>query len=206
MQSTNARAIALAALLAVGAMLYVALGRTGVPQAPRWPESDAVYQAQSWIAGPQRVADGSNGTALVTRELTSPSGGRATLTVVVSRTPKVYAPGPEVPFLGTGYTVDRTPAAVVRTQGPDDGVAMLTASRGDEHWLAMYAYGEDRGLLGNGPLAWALALLDRSLGRPNDYYKLYLTARTDTASPEATHEIVELARTTFPRIAAWYAS
>src|SRR5262249_39654910 len=156
----------------------------------RWPESDTVYETQNWSAGPQRIAAGNNGTTLITRELTSASGAHATLTVVVSRTPKVYAPGPEVPFLGTGYTVENNPALGLRTNAvtdryDGDGVGMVTASRGNERWLAMYAYGEDRGLLGNGPLAWALALLDGGLGRPNDYYKLYLTARTDTSSLEA---------------------
>jgi hypothetical protein len=205
MQSTNLRAIVLAAVLAVGAVVYVVFGKAAEPQAPRWPESDAVYETQAWIAGPQRSVEGSGGTTLITREFTSPSGVRATLTVVVSRTPKVYAPGPEVPFLGTGYTVARSRAGEGALDH-DDGVAMLTASRGDERWLAMYAYGEDRGLLGNGPIAWALALLDGGLGRPNDYYKLYLTARSDNLSPQAENEVVELARTVFPRVANWYAT
>ena len=63
----------------------------------------------------------------------------------------------------------------------DENVRLLAmvARHGTEQWLVMYAYGERRGLLGNGPRAWTWAIMDGLLGRPNDYYKLYLMTRSD---------------------------
>lgn len=204
MQSTCVRALVLAAVLLLGAGLYAAVGRRENAR-PRWPESDTVYLAQGWVASAESVSNGTDTTALITREFRSPSGARATLTEVVSRAPKVYGPGPEVPFLGTGYAVEGVPATAGSAIGASD-VGTLVANRGDERWLVMYAYGEDRGLLGNGPVAWALALADGILGRPDDYYKLYLAARTDGLGPEVDDEVAALARELFPRVAAWYAS
>jgi hypothetical protein len=68
----------------------------------------------------------------------------------------------------------------------------------------MYAYGERRGLLGNGVRAWTSALLDGIVGRPNDYYKMTLVARAEDI--EAGHELAGLASALFPRIADWYAA
>jgi hypothetical protein len=86
-----------------------------------------------------------------------------------------------------------------------DGIGTLVADRGAERWLVMYAYGEDRGLLGNGPLPWALAVTDGILARSNDYYKLYLTASGDDLGEDRGRKVFDLAHTVFPRIAAWYA-
>jgi hypothetical protein len=179
------------------------MGGAGGAAVTQWPESDSVYAVQGWTAGQQDVEQ--TGTAaLVTREFRSTGGTTATLTVVTSPTPKLYGPGPEVPFLGTGYTVERAPADL----GSDlpDGIGELVAERGEERWIVVYAYGESRGFLGNGPVAWALALTDGVPGRPYDYFKLYLMARTDGGvGPDTDREVVELARTVFPHIASWYA-
>jgi hypothetical protein len=134
----------------------------------------------------------------ITREFHTPSGSSATLTILTSRLPKLYGPGPEVPFLGTGYTVEKEPDR-------GDGVGSLVADRGDERWRVVYAYGEDRGLLGNGPLPWALAVVDGIFNRPNQYYKLYLTARVDDLGEDGDAKFFQLARSVFPRIASWYA-
>lgn len=61
-------------------------------------------------------------------------------------------------------------------------------------------------LLGNGPTAWSLAVFDGMLGRPNDYYKLYLFARMDASQPEMDRSVADLAMDLFPRIAAYYSS
>jgi hypothetical protein len=60
-------------------------------------------------------------------------------------------------------------------------------------------------MLGNGLLPWTLAVLDGITGQPNDYYKLYLTVRTDQRDPGVGRDVAELAGVLFPRIAAWYA-
>ena len=70
----------------------------------------------------------------------------------------------------------------------------------------MYAYGERRGLLGNGPWPWTLAVFDGLAGHPNDYYKLYLVARADDTDPVFGRQVAQLARTLFPRVAEFYAS
>jgi hypothetical protein len=70
----------------------------------------------------------------------------------------------------------------------------------------MYAYGERRGLLGNGPLAWSLAMLDGVLGRPNDYYKVFLSAGAGGLNSGLAGEVSSLAGTLFPRIASFYAA
>jgi hypothetical protein len=85
------------------------------------------------------------------------------------------------------------------------GVNALVAQRGAERWLALYGYGERRGLLGNGPLPWTFALFDGIVGRPNDYYKLYLTSRIDRVDPTQASDVARLAGALFPRIADWYA-
>ncbi len=109
-----------------------------------------------------------------------------------------------MPFLGSGYTVAPPPADVAALEG--GGVNALVAQQGTEQWLVMYAYGERRGLLGNGPLPWTLAILDSLVGRSNDYYKLYLVARTDRGHAGEETDVAQLARTLFPRLGAWYAA
>ena len=79
-------------------------------------------------------------------------------------------------------------------------------SGGTERWLVMYSFGERRGLLGNGPLAWTLAVLDGIVGQPNDYYKLYLSARMNQNDQQVGLDVADLARTLFPRVATWYAA
>ena len=132
------------------------------------------------------------------------AGAAGTLTLVASHAPKLYAAGAEVPFLGNGLAVEPASSDLV---GPDEaGIGSLIARRGTERWLVLFAYGERRGLLGNGSLAWATAVVDGVLGQPNDYYKLYLMVRSDNLDESAQREVVDLARGLFPRIAAWYAA
>jgi hypothetical protein len=208
MQTTNFRFFVLIAALLAGAGLNAAAGEPRGVGTPRWPVADELYNVQPWAVGRESVEDNTNNagpiTPLVTREFRRADGGTATLSIISNQAPKLYGAGAEVPFLGSGYTVEAAPADLAPVVG--DGVGALVAQRGTEQWLVMYAYGERRGLLGNGPLPWTLAVFDGILGRPNDYFKLFLTARADQLDRRITSDVAELAHTLFPRIAAWYAA
>jgi hypothetical protein len=208
MQTAHLRYLVLTAVLLAGAGLYAASGEPLGAGTARWPTADDLYMVQPWSVGQERVDENTNHAGLITRLVTrvfrSPDGGTATLTVLSNQAPKLYGTGAEVPFLGSGYTVEPAPADL--EPGVGDGVSALVARRGTEHWLVMYAYGERRGLLGNGPLPWTLAVFDGILGRPNDYYRLYLAARTDALDPRVGRDVAALAHALFPRIAAWYAA
>jgi hypothetical protein len=198
MQTANVRYIVLIGVLLAGAGLFAGLGEPRSNGNPRWPVSDAVYLVEPWTASPLVAEESSNHTYLISRNYRSPAGVTASLFMVANQAPKLYAAGAEVPFLGNGFTVAPAPADIVPLS--NDGVGALVAERGTERWVMLYAYGERRGLLGNGPLPWSLAVLDGIVGTPNDYYKMYLTARGDRMDG-----VAELAHTLFPRIATWYA-
>jgi hypothetical protein len=199
MQAASPRYLVLTIVLLAAAGLYAVVGDPVGMRTPRWPDGDAVYGVDSWTAGPMTVDTSGDETHLMSRAFRSEGGTTATLTLVANRTPKLYAAGPEVPFLGSGYTVEPAPSDVLQPRG--DGVGGLVAQRGSERWLLFYAYGERRGLLGNGPGSWGLSFVDSFLGQPNDYYKLYLIAPADQADG-----VADLAHDLFPRIAAWYAT
>jgi hypothetical protein len=208
MQTTSLRYAVLITVLLAGAGLHGLFGEPrGNTGAPRSPDTDAVYAAATWTTGPQAIehnTDAGRKTDQITRTFRNSAGVTATLTLATSQAPKLYGAGAEVPFLGTGYAVLPAPSSVTAAEG--DGVSALVAQQGTQQWLVMYAYGERRGLLGNGPLPWTLAVLDGIAGEPNDYYKLYLTARIDDLDATTTGAVVQLARTLFPRIATWYAT
>ena len=202
MQAPNIRYLFLSVLLLAGAGAYALLGEPLGVGTPRWPTSDAVYAVDAWSAGPLNVQQ-VNTADFITREYRDDVGTLATLTIETYQTPKLYAAGPEVPFLGNGY--------VVSTPAPDrvpvtDTIGALVARQGTDAWLVMYAYGERRGLLGNGPLAWTFAVTDGLLARPNDYFKLYLSVRADDSDTDLDHAVSQLAHTLFWRIQAWYAA
>jgi len=204
MQAANFRYLILTVVLLAGAGLYTAFGEPRGSGTPRWPDSPTLYTADRWSAGPQSVehnVSSGNQTDLVTRVFRNQAGATATLTLVTNQAPKLYSAGAEVPFLGNGYTVEPASAPVA-----GNGVNALIAQRGPERWLVMYAYGERRGLLGNGLLPWSLAIADGVLGQPNDYYKLYLATRVDRADPQLDRDLADLAQTLFPRISAWYSA
>lgn len=208
MQTSSFCYAILISVLLAGAGLYAVFGEpSGNTGAPRWPDTDALYAAGTWTAGPAVVehnTDAGRKTDLVRRTFRNPAGITATLDIASSQAPKLYAAGAEVPFLGTGYSVTPAPSNVVGVE--EHGVNALVAQRGTEQWLVMYAYGERRGLLGNGPLPWTLAVLDGIVGNPTDYYKLYLSARVSPVDPQVSLDVAELAHTLFPRVATWYAA
>ncbi len=148
MQTPNFRYLVLIATLLARAGLYAASGEPLGGGTARWPAADDVYMVEPWSVGSQAIEDNTNHagvvTHLVTRVFRSPNGGAASLTVLSNQAPKLYGAGAEVPFLGSGYTVQ--PARADLDPGVDDGVGALVAQRGTEQWLVMYAYGERRGL------------------------------------------------------------
>ena len=202
MQTASARYLVLAMVLLVGAALYLAMGQPLGAGTPRWPAADGLYTQADWSVGPQNVERAT--TAQITRLFRSRAGATATLVIFSNQAPKLYGAGAEVPFLGNGYSVEPLPTELLPVR--DTGVQGLIAQQGSERWLVLYAYGERRGLLGNGPLPWALAFVDGVLGRPNDYYKLYLSARIDNAPAGFDRGVVQLAMSIFPRIAGFYAA
>jgi hypothetical protein len=205
LQIPNARYLFLTLILLSAAGLYVAMGEPNSSGQARLPDmADALFTVEGWTAGPSKVESASTNTSTLTRGFVSPSGVPATLTVFANQAPKLYAAGGEVPFLGNGFEVSTPPADLVPPAG--DGVHALVARRDTETWLVMYAYGERRGLLGNGPLPWTLALMDGIVGAPNDYYKLYLMVRADRLDAKLGHDVADLAGRLFPRIQAWYAA
>jgi len=204
MQTATIRYIVLSAVLLLGAALYAAIGQPLGVGTPRWPSaSNPLYLLDGWAPGPL-TAEQINTAEFITRDYQSADGVPVTLTIETYQTPKLYAAGPEVPFLGSGYSIASAPAGM--TPAADDGIGSLVAQRGDDRWLVMFAYGERRGLLGNGPLAWSLAVSDLLLGRANDYYKLYVTAHASTLDPQTEGDVAEVAHTLFPRIQQWYAT
>jgi hypothetical protein len=200
MQTANLRYFSLTFILLAATGVYAALGTPLGAGTPRWPTVDSLYVVDNWFAGPERVEQ-TGQTNIISRTFRQAKGASATLTMVTNQAPKLYGAGAEVPFLGNGFTVEHAPPDVPASG--IQGVSGLMAQRAGERWLVMYAYGERRGLLGNGPMPWALALSDGILARPNDYYKLYLMASADQVNQHGS-EVVGLASALFPRIAAWY--
>lgn len=195
------RSLVLLGPLLVALALLLALGEPRAAAAPRWPTDDGLYQVPGWAVGPAAV-ESAWGTDHVTRTYQRASGPPATFALSTTPVAKsLYKSDADVPFLGSGFSVDAAPPSVVQ---PAPGRGAVIAYRGGEAWLMLYAFGERRGLLGNGAVGWGMAALDGLLARPNDYYLLRLLvplAGMDAAPPT---EAVALADTLFPRVAAWY--
>jgi hypothetical protein len=202
MQTANLRYGVLALILLASAVLYAVISGQPREVEPRWPRADDVFVVAPWSLGRVDVAHTSHNTDTVTRVYRHPSGTTATFMLTSNKAPKLYGPGAEVPILGAGYQVEVAPADLVGSG--TDGIGGLVTKGSPDRWLYMYAYGERRGLLGNGLTAWSMALIDGVVGAPNDYYKMYLGGPAD--DPQAAREVAQLARTLFPRIAAWYAA
>jgi len=203
MQGREFRSAVLIALLLVGGSLYAAMGEPSPTAPQRWPRNEDLFNIERWVSGPETV-EVVNGSTYVSRALHGPDGTQATLTLVTNQNVKVFAAGAEVPFLGSGYDVGPASSDLMLSA---PGRQELVAQRGSERWLVIYTYGERRGLLGNGPVGWGLALFDGLLGSSNDYYKLYLTVPLTSYEAAATaRQSAALADTLFPRIANWYSA
>jgi hypothetical protein len=203
MQSQLRRYAILIGALLVGAALAAVLGTAPPPSAARWPADTATYDVEGWTVGPlnafarndihyaERMYQRTDG--LLTAEFSLATSPEAK---VIDRT------GPDVPFLGSGYSVED--AQLPLMMQPNTGA--LIVRHDSARWLALHAYGERRGLLGNGIAGWSMVALDAVLGLSNDYYKLYVVAPIDNVDSAASHDTMLLAETLFTRVANWYAT
>jgi hypothetical protein len=171
---------------------------------PRWPTDEAVFGVPGWQVGPASL-EAANGDEYVTHTYEAADGLEVIFVITTSPAAKrVYRAGPEVPFLGSGFSISAPPTDLLT---PVSGRGALLARRGEESWLELDSYGERRGLLGNGILPWALAIGDTLLGRPNDYYLTRVMVPLDPVDPSAVERAgraQNLANVLFPRLAAWY--
>jgi hypothetical protein len=193
------RALALAAIFAVAAVLMVAVNAPHTELAPRVPADSGMFAVDGWQVGEGGV-DGRTSVTYLSRDFVRASdGARASLVITSSPQSKlVYRAGADVPLLGNGYSVEPLDSA------PDRSV--LVARRGNEAWLQIAAFGERRGTFGNGAVAWSLAVVDAVLGRNNDYYLArVLVPYSDSSVESGAAAATQLADALFPRIAAYYA-
>jgi hypothetical protein len=169
----------------------------------RWPTDDSFYAVPGWSVSSPTI-EAANGNTYITRRLQSADGAsQLSFILTTSQSVKtVYRAGPDVPFLGSGYeSVPVSPDLLAAGHGR--GVSQVR--RGDQGWLQVYAYGERRGLNGNGLLGWGLAVTDTVLGQPNDYYLLRVLAPTSSSAGDEIKGAAEVADVLFPRVADWYA-
>jgi hypothetical protein len=203
----QARALILLALLAASTWMLTVM-RPGLQTEadPHWPNDELLYTVPGWQVEPPSV-EATNGNVYVTRIYRRPDGLTTTFVITTSSTAKrIYRAGPEVPLLGSGYSVTDVAGQLVPVSS--QATALLARSN-DQNWLQLSAYGEQRGLLGNGVLPWALVIADAILGRPNEYYMLRLLLPLDPSDPVAEQhadQAAQLAKTLFERVARWYAS
>jgi Protein of unknown function (DUF3485) len=200
MQGATLRLLILAGVFVAGAVLLGFAGNPAPVGAPRWPANDDLFAVEGWnVSG--EIVERTNGMDYISRRYWRSDGTTATLILSTSPSAKaIYASGPDVPFHGNGFTV--APGAV----GGSSQASAFTARKENEEFRVLYAFGERRGLAGNGPQAWALAGLDSLLGRPNDYFlaRVILPLHEMGASQAALG--ADLAGSLFPRLADWYVS
>lgn len=198
MQSTNVRTLILTAVLLAGALGLIVGGRSASAASnASWPAgSDLAYDVAGWVGGPIAVAH-QHGVDFVSRTYRSVDGTVAYLTLTTSpHAKRVYSAGAEVPVLGSGYSVTALPPGAYGTA--------LMAKKGNDNLLIYAAYGERRGLVGNGITGWALVVLDGLLDRPNDYFMLKVTVPASPDDARALASAAGLADEVFPRLARWY--
>lgn len=194
------RYFGLSIVAAVAAVVVFSISPAASDPSPRYATEPSLYAVAGWHTGVPDIG-GRPGVAFVTVPYRADSGTPAELDITTSPSVKaVYRAGVDVPFLGSGYTVESAPSDLV-TQVP--GREAQIARRGDEAWLQIASYGERRGMLGNGLYGWAAAIFDLALGHSNDYYLLRVVVPTDAASAAAG---VQLADTLFPRLVGFYGS
>jgi hypothetical protein len=203
MQDTTIRCLILVGVLALGQWLVQAGAARPVGQHPRWPTEEAVFAVDGWTADPPTIEE-AWGVAHVVRAYARPDGTTATLVISASvEAKRLYRTEPTTAFSGAGYEVGAPPPGLV---APAAGREALLLRRGDERWLLLSAFGERRGLLGNGAAGWGAAVLDGVRGRANDYFLVRVLAPLDGAAMPARDGAVALADALFPRLAAWYAA
>lgn len=190
----------LTGIMLISILVLTLTGQPSEPQPAHWPEDDQFYRLDGWSVGPEQLEE-ANGTAYVTRSYER--AGEPVALLVLSTSPeakRIYRAGAEVPFLGSGFSVDQ---ARRLSEMPEYHSILLTQA--GVSTLMLYRYGERRGLLGNGVAGWAMALEDALLAHPNDYYLVRIIMPLPWPDAPAAEDARFLAETLFPRIAAWYA-
>jgi hypothetical protein len=200
MQGATFRFLILAGVFALGAVLLGFAGNPAPLAAPRWPTEDDLFSVDGWSVGPATV-ERINGLDYITRRYGRADSTTATFVLSTAPTAKpVYAAGPDVPFHGTGFTVG--PAAV--SLSASSQVAAFTARKEREEYLVLFAFGERRGLAGNGLQAWGMAGLDALFGQPNDYFLARVVVPVHEIGASRAGRAADLAESLFPRLAGWY--
>jgi hypothetical protein len=200
MQNSQYRCVILAAVLGVGYTIAAGIDRPESGDG-RWPAEDAVYAVDGWAVS-RATVENAWGVHSSSRRFAQRGGTTAWLTIRTSPDAKqIYRVGAELPFLGSGATVEPPPPTLTPQSS---GRSALLVRRESDLVLVLYAYGERRGLVGNGPAAWGLMAVDAVLGRPNDYYQLSLQVPLDRLDSPKAQEAMALADELFPRLAAWY--
>jgi hypothetical protein len=205
---SSTRSLVLLGLLLVGCVgVHFANERQLSPA--RWPTDEAVFQSDGWVVGPPTVDTVQNDeeTEAIVQRSYRRIGAPVNVELVVWTHPQPQAKtqfrkGADRDLLGDGYAIEAAPAGQVP---PIEGGGALIARRGSDAWLALYTFGERRGRLGNGPLAWGLAELDALLDAPNNYYLARLLIPLD-ADPSSLEAANGLANVLFARLGAWYQS
>jgi hypothetical protein len=200
-QNTEYRSLISVVMLVAGSWVAAVWPPTQTAEA-RWPIQYPVYAAPGWAVGAPKAHSVPRKT-IVERTYLHSDGTVANVTISTStEATRIYGPGVDTGLLGDGFGMTPAPIDLVPPVAGREGAL---AQRHDGKWLMVYAFGERRGLLGNGPRAWGAAASDLVLGRPNDYYMVQIVTKLDRLDGPATRRIVALADTILPRIAGWYA-
>jgi hypothetical protein len=188
-------------VFAVGLVVFWA-GNTALRSMQnRWPTDESLFGVDGWVVGDASVTH-AHGVSYVTRAYTRSDGQSAILNIATSTSAKaIYRAGVEVPFLGSGFAVDAPPTDSI---SPAPGRSALLVRQGSLARALLYSYGEHRGPLGNGPLAWAFVGIDAVLGRTNDYYLASVLVPYDSDARAVRLDFLQLSDVILPRLAAWY--
>lgn len=204
MQAVRRQYLILIGLFLIAGGVLATVDSPHPQSSPRWPTQDNVFAVDSWSMGTMHT-ELTNSIEYIDRSYRSrATGAEAVFSLATSPEAKrVYRASADVPFLGSGYSVESAPVELVPARA--NGGALL-ARRGDEIWLQIFAYGERRGTLGNGVAGWSAALLDATLARGNDYYLARLMAHMPSNDNLGlAQEASRLADILFTRVPAWYA-
>jgi hypothetical protein len=199
--------ILIALLIVVTGALLMRLQARDLKPA-RWPTEDAVFSVPGWtvsIASVDDLETAEETRAIVERQYTYRLTGQAADFVIWTepqpQAKTLFRKGADRDLLGAGYTIEPAPDGLVP---PIEGGGALVARQGDHAWLALYTFGERRGRLGDGFLAWSMAETDALLDAPNDYFLARLLVPFDENQTAMVGPALELSRRVFENVAIWY--
>src|SRR6266705_2595797 len=130
MQGATLRYLILAALLSAGALAFSAVPRPLAPP-PSWPADEEFFAVGGW-SSPPALSERINDTQIITRDYLA-GGASARLVLKTGTSAKtIYRAGPEVPFVGSGFSVTPVPTGAVAGL---NGAGGLLAERGEEYYV-----------------------------------------------------------------------